>query len=816
MKRKLYFSVFILVIFSLFCLSSCKRSEDFSRGNSPAYNQSSGPYIPYRDQTSQAVNAENSPYGKMSAAGQAGMYGQAGGAGQASFAGYAGGQPGGKTGIPSSSSGFGAPPPGYHGHFGPPPTVPRIDLSKRLYWCQINDGEDVNQVLSSPDRFEKLTDTKNMNLYRLLGKTESYVLVKADFVVPESYRGRALGCLVSYIHFADMAYVNGALVGRTGVFAPANIGSFYVSHQYPVPESLINYGGKNTICFKIYCRGKSSFSGKMFVGEMKDVTEAQHVIDFWNSLVYIFFAGILFAASIIFIIFFIARREKKEFLSFAQMNFFSAILVSFLYSGSLPVHEFLGLPYDIFLRLFLCIGALIIVYFYVTFHFNYLGIRERLSSKVLRAISLVIKIALVMVSPSYTVLMKICPVLLFICALELLYAFSIVLLSFRSKVRIKNARFLLYGIIPLFMSLLLDFILRYEIRLVSTPFVTMFGWVIEIMLFVIVLAVRFERLTKENEHLTNQLQKEVEIQTKNLTIANENLAKEIYRANQDLEMASIVQRKYFPSPNRKFKGWDVSISYNPLSNVSGDLYDYYYNEEILKGFSLFDVSGHGLSASLITMLAKNIIAFSFDRGLKRKHSVSDMLLSINDRIIREKGNIDNYLTGLLFKISEPDENDDCSIQFANAGHPHPVFYSKKRNSVEELKYSGNQKHYGAIGLLGIDVSFPESSFTAENGDIILLYTDGLTESMNENMEAFGIERVKTVLAKYSDLSASKILENLLFELEKFTDGVPKTDDVSVVILKKEDSSLYHENEENLDTLEYLDAEELEPVDEKDN
>ena len=455
-------------------MASCKRPEGFSRGNNPAYGQS-GPYIPYGNQGGRDYSGQV-PGGNQGAPGQENL-----------------------SAVSSASKKPGGAPAGYMGHFGPPATVPKIDISKRLYWCQVGPDEDVNQVLASQDRFKKLNDTKNMNLYRLLGKTESYVLVKADFVVPESYRGRALGCLVSYIHFADMAYVNGALVGRTGVFAPANIGSFYVSHQYPVPESLINYGGKNTICFKIYCRGKSSFSGKMFVGEMKDVTEAQHVIDFWNSLVYIFFAGILFAASIIFIIFFIARREKREYLSFSLLNFFSAIFVSFLYSGSLPVHEFLGLPYDLFLRLFLCNGALIIVYFYVGFHFNYLGLKERLISKVIRGISLIVKVAVVMLSPSYIILMKVCPVLLFITALELFYAFTIVVFAFRSKEKVYNARFLLFGIIPLFMSLLLDFILRYEIRLVSIPFVTMFGWVIEIMLFVIVLAVRFERLTRANE-----------------------------------------------------------------------------------------------------------------------------------------------------------------------------------------------------------------------------------------------------------------------------------------------------------------------------
>ena len=275
-------------------------------------------------------------------------------------------------------------------------------------------------------------------------------------------------------------------------------------------------------------------------------------------------------------------------------------------------------------------------------------------------------------------------------------------------------------------------------------------------------------------------------------------------------MAAIVQRKYFPAPNKKFRGWDVAISYNPLSNVSGDLYDYYSKEGNLNGISLFDVSGHGLSASLVTMLAKNIIASSFERGVKRGRTVSDMLLSINSRLNDEKGTIDNYLTGLLFRFIYNDD-DTCAVQFANAGHPHPILYSAKSKKVKPVKYEGDKKHYGAIGIQGIDVSFPTTDFSMSDGDILLLYTDGLTESQNENLEPFGIERVEHVLSKNAKKPAVQIMDSLMYELEAFTDGVPKSDDVSVIIMKKEPSSLYVDSEETLDNIE---LEELVPVEVK--
>ena len=79
-----------------------------------------------------------------------------------------------------------------------------------------------------------------------------------------------------------------------------------------------------------------------------------------------------------------------------------------------------------------------------------------------------------------------------------------------------------------------------------------------------------------------------------------------------------------------FRGWELAVNYKPLDNeVSGDLYDYYYTEQTLDGLSIFDVSGHGIPAGLMTILVKGIISQHFLNGISQEQSMSDVLKEIN-------------------------------------------------------------------------------------------------------------------------------------------------------------------------------------------
>ena len=257
-------------------------------------------------------------------------------------------------------------------------------------------------------------------------------------------------------------------------------------------------------------------------------------------------------------------------------------------------------------------------------------------------------------------------------------------------------------------------------------------------------------------------------------------------------MASLVQKKFFPYPPHSLPGWDIAVSYSPLDKVSGDMYDYYMENGSLKGFSLFDVSGHGIAASLVTMLAKNIVFQAFIRNMKKEESVTRTLYEINDEIIEAKGEIENYLTGLMFRFGQFNENDECLVEMANAGHPNPILFSAKSKICDELESPEGEDHHGAIGLDFITVSFPQINFTMAEDDILLFYTDGLSESRNTKGEMFGKERIKHILKENYAKNAQSIMEELIDSYHEFTNGTKRDDDITVVVMKRENSANYIE------------------------
>ena len=91
-----------------------------------------------------------------------------------------------------------------------------------------------------------------------------------------------------------------------------------------------------------------------------------------------------------------------------------------------------------------------------------------------------------------------------------------------------------------------------------------------------------------------------------------------------------------------------------MMGVAGDLFDFYTDSNSLDGLGIYDISGHGISSGLLTMLVKNIIHNEFYK--KENKTLDEILYKSNNRIIEEKGNVENYVTGILMKIKNNDVN----------------------------------------------------------------------------------------------------------------------------------------------------------------
>ena len=278
--------------------------------------------------------------------------------------------------------------------------------------------------------------------------------------------------------------------------------------------------------------------------------------------------------------------------------------------------------------------------------------------------------------------------------------------------------------------------------------------------FVIIINVlslyKWNSTIKEMEH-----QKEQEDYTKTLEM--------------EINLASYVQKSFYKHGNLVLDGWTITAYSEPMAGVSGDMHDIYYTKNHLDGLGIFDVSGHGIASGLVTMLVKNIIHQEFYNGLD--DNLHDVLQNINDRVIEEKGEIENYLTGTLIRINEN------KVEFINAGNPQPLIFMKDENNSFFYE-NKDSSQYGVIGMADFPVNYSTNTIEMKSGDEILFYTDGIIENTNNEGYPYG----KTNLMKTFSMNTFKTCEDQMKDIIShyltFKGNQHSTDDITLLILKK--------------------------------
>ena len=648
--------------------------------------------------------------------------------------------------------------------------------------------------------FTKLEDISYRNLERIAGRDGAYMWIKSEFVLPDILKNKTLGYVIPYLHFAEKVWLNGTYLGGYGQFPPEISSAQYATHFYTLPESILNQNGKNTILIKVYVLGKGSFTGKTFIAEADRAKRFASDYSFLHSKIYIPFEGGLFCAFLLFYILFIMQKKTKEYMSFSLMNLFTLFFLAYFFAQELPWYSGLGLSFLAFIKFGVCFCSCCIVFFASSLMIHFLKIEETRMHLGIRLAIWFLPVLITVIVPTYEGLIKTSPFLILLLIIQLSFGLQALVKSLLTAERRNNAVVLLVCLAPTFFSGLADIILRVVCKTNVLPYLTIFGWQGTVIMFLYVLCVRFTRMYRRNEYLNEKLEHEVALQTVELSQAKDDLERQMEHARKDLEMAAIVQHKFLPGITKGFSGWDIAVCYEPLSSVSGDFYDYYMNGGKLTGVSLFDVSGHGIAASLITMLAKATVLRLYTDGSKKGESASEILEKVNTQLILEKGDVDNYLTGLLLKIGSFRKDGTCSIELSNAGHPYPMLFSAEKNSVNDLCTDDLSKQYGAIGIKGIEVSFPLVSLTMRQGDILVMYTDGLIETLNNAREQFGKERVREIIAVNSEKTAGEIADALLSKLNEHTGAVSREDDVTFIILKRERLKKTEKSEEEIEEL----------------
>ncbi|MGN0728177.1 EAL domain-containing protein [Treponema sp.] len=245
---------------------------------------------------------------------------------------------------------------------------------------------------------------------------------------------------------------------------------------------------------------------------------------------------------------------------------------------------------------------------------------------------------------------------------------------------------------------------------------------------------------------------------------------------RDMKLAEIVQRSIYPQCAPSTEKWDCAFCFRPMSSVSGDVYDFYSDENgALKGLALFDVSGHGVGSGLVGILSKYLAKDIFFQN--KETEMSDLVKTFNKRLIKEKSNVENYLTGILLRMQED------KIEYINAGHT-DLLCIESDGSISVAGGKDGNFRGTFLGIEGLPETFETVDIPLKKDSVFILFTDCLTESRNLAGDELGIELLQKILARSpKQKSAQEILDYLIDVFEAYTEAVPLRDDLTLIVLR---------------------------------
>ena len=663
---------------------------------------------------------------------------------------------------------------------------PRLYLTD-FYWTFTTEESDVEEAPTL--EYKKIPNLRYKNIRQVAGNQGEYIWVKTTFTLPDELKGDDLSMLVPYMHFAEELYLNGYYIDDYGIMeggpeSPRIQEAGFMAHLFDFPESFINQEGENTIYIKIFALGNGSICGDIFIGLREDAWSTSDKLTFWHSRIYIFLEGIMLCVAVFFLLIFIAYRKERIYIYFSLLNLLSFIFFSTLFAGDLPWVGFHGgINYFWFFKLAKCATFFGLEYLFSLFIFDYLELKHNLAERIIRGMYLLAAVLLCVTAPTYNALIKISHFIIWPSVIDIQIAIGLVLFHCWKSQKRESARLLLITLAPFLLTVNIDFIIKTFVNNIEFPYVSMYGWIGTVMIFFLSFSFDYQRISSRLEYLNTELKNEVNEQTSQLKEANDRLEHEMEIASEDMHMAAIVQQKFFYTPKVEFTNWDFAVSYEPLSQVSGDLFNFFYDDQVLNGVSLFDASGHGVAASLVTMLSENIIRQVYVDEYKKEPSLGKILTNINTNLIEAKGQIDNFLTGILLGIKD-NKDGTSKVSIANAGHPRPFIYKSSEDMVMELQPPNDDYIFGPIGINGIEHDYLEYDIQMQSGDIMILYTDGLTETMNIHREDFGKSTVQALLQRNHSKSAKELMNVIMKKLNDHSAGAPRSDDITVIIIKR--------------------------------
>ncbi|MBC8077394.1 MAG: serine/threonine-protein phosphatase, partial [Chloroflexales bacterium] len=296
-------------------------------------------------------------------------------------------------------------------------------------------------------------------------------------------------------------------------------------------------------------------------------------------------------------------------------------------------------------------------------------------------------------------------------------------------------------------------------------------------------------------------------------------AAEASRLEQELHVAKEIQLALLPDHPPYVAGWDIAGSGRPARIVGGDFYDFWTlsqrDDDRMKkdekpevastvvahvgsqlnavltadpsaasasssnlqpssfrlGFVVADVSDKGVSAAMFMTMSRSLV-----RAAALDGSAPALALERANRWITRDSESGMFVT-LFYGVLDP---DDGTLRYSCAGHNPPLLYRAADASFVALHTPGI-----AMGVIE-EVTLSQSQTVLEPGDVLVCYTDGVTEAINATEEQFGVDRLRAVITHEHGQSAQRILNAIYEAVDRFTSGQPPFDDITLVVLRRDE------------------------------
>lgn len=252
------------------------------------------------------------------------------------------------------------------------------------------------------------------------------------------------------------------------------------------------------------------------------------------------------------------------------------------------------------------------------------------------------------------------------------------------------------------------------------------------------------------------------------------------KIEQELQVAKEIQERLLPESVPQIDGVDIAAMNLPSAQVGGDYYDFVPIGGARWGVIIADVSGKGVPAAILMATTRAVFRTQLALSpaqmtdMEVEYSVPLTVARINSFLYRDTE--PHRFVTMFYGILDVEKK---SFTYTNAGHNPPLLCHNQDKKTELLSIGGT-----LVGIME-DSAFEKDTVTLSSGDVLVLYTDGITDSVNNNEEFFGEERFFQLVEEHRSSGAQELMDRIYNEITSFSAGAPQFDDMTLIVLKME-------------------------------